>query len=71
VSKLSAHAFRYAGIDEYWSVARSTGFRRVLDGLDEITMQKMRAALSERVRAGQRGDGIYLEAIALIAVADR
>jgi hypothetical protein len=52
-------------------VARSTGFRRVLDGLDEITMQKMRAALSERVRAGQRGDGIYLEAIALIAVADR
>ena len=69
--QLNAHAFRYAGIDEYWSGARSTGFRRVLDGLDEITTQKMRSALSERVGPRQKADGLYLEAIALIAVADR
>jgi ubiquinone/menaquinone biosynthesis C-methylase UbiE len=69
--ELNAHAFRYVDIDEYWSAARGTGFRRVLDSLDAITRQKMRAALSERVRPHQRADGLHLEAIALIAVADR
>ena len=66
-----SHAFRYADLDEYWHQARGTGLRRVLDSLDEATTRRIRAAFFERVRPHQRADGIYLEATALMAVADR
>ena len=66
-----SHAFRYADIDEYWRQARATGFRRVLDSLDDAMVRKLRAGLAERVRPHQRPDGLYLDASALFAVADR
>jgi ubiquinone/menaquinone biosynthesis C-methylase UbiE len=66
-----AHAFRYADLDEYWRQARGTGFRRILDSLDEKTTQRMAAALAERVRPHQKADGLYLTSTALMAVADR
>lgn len=69
--EMNSHAFRYADLDEYWRQARGTGFRRVLDSIDEITTRKIRAALAERVRPHQKADGLYLEATALIATADR
>jgi ubiquinone/menaquinone biosynthesis C-methylase UbiE len=65
------HSFRYSGIDEYWQQARGTGMRRVLDALDAVQAQRIRAALAERMRPNQRPDGIYSAATALIAVATR
>lgn len=68
--EMDSHAFRYADLDEYWRQARGTGFRRILDSLDEKTTQRMSAALAERVRPHQKADGLYLTAAALIAVAE-
>lgn len=68
---IDSHAFRYADLDEYWRQARGTGFRRILDSLDETTRRRLYAALAERVRSHQKPDGLYLQAAALIAVADR
>ncbi|MGH7034415.1 MAG: class I SAM-dependent methyltransferase [Stellaceae bacterium] len=69
--EIDSHAFRYADLDEYWRQARGTGFRRILDSLDETTTRRLYAALSERVRSHQKADGLYLKAAALMAVAER
>jgi ubiquinone/menaquinone biosynthesis C-methylase UbiE len=68
--EVDAHRFRYADIDEYWRQARGTGFRRALDGLDQAAAAQVRSSLAERVRSHRRPDGLYLEASALIAVAN-
>jgi len=66
-----SHTFRYTDVDEYWRQARGTGFRSVLDSLDAVQAERVRGALAERVRPHQRPDGIYLPAVALLAVANR
>ena len=66
-----SQSFRYADVDEYWRQARGTGFRRVLDALDAAQAERVRGALTERVRPYRRPDGIYLPATALLAVASR
>lgn len=69
--EIDSYTFRYADIDEYWRQARGTGFRRLLDSLDETMTRRLYAAFTERVRPHQKADGLYLQAAALIAVADR
>jgi len=66
-----SQSFRYIDVDEYWRQARGTGFRRVLDALDAVQTERVRGALAERIRPHQRPDGIYLPAMALLAVANR
>jgi SAM-dependent methyltransferase len=69
--QVDSQSFRYTDVDEYWRQARGTGFRRVLDALDAVQAERVRAALAERVRPHQRPDGIYLPAAALLAVGNR
>jgi O-methyltransferase/aklanonic acid methyltransferase len=64
-------SFRYDSLDQYWQNARGTGLRRILDGLDSEQTRRMRAALADRVQPHQRPDGLYLDATALLAVAER
>jgi len=68
--EIDSHTFRYADLNEYWHQARGTGFRRTLDGLDPTTAEKARILLADRVRPHQRPDGLYLEASALVGVAN-
>jgi hypothetical protein len=63
--------FCYADTEQYWQNARGTGQRRVLDTLDAAQIERVRAALTERLGAHQRPDGIHLEAMALLAVGSR
>jgi ubiquinone/menaquinone biosynthesis C-methylase UbiE len=62
-----AQRFRYADADEYWRQAHGTGMRRALDALDAATTERVRAALTERLRA----IGFTSTASALIATASR
>lgn len=64
-------SFRYPDLDTYWQNARGTGLRRRLDALDAEQTQRVRSALTERVKPHQRSDGVYLEATALLGVAGR
>ncbi len=66
-----SHSFRYKDIEEYWQQARGTGFRRILDGLDQVQANRARALLSERVGPNQSLDGVDLACTALIATAIR
>ena len=69
--EIDSNTFRYADLNEYWRQARGTGFRRAIDGLDPSGTERARILLADRVRPHQRPDGLYLEASALIAVANR
>ncbi|MBI3041656.1 MAG: methyltransferase domain-containing protein [Betaproteobacteria bacterium] len=69
--RADSQSFRYADVEEYWRQARSTGFRRALDALDAVQVERVRTALAERARQHQRADGIYFPATALLAVATR
>ena len=69
--KLDSNTFRYADLDEYWQTARGTGQRRRLDVLKPEETERVRAALADRVKRNHRVDGIYLEATALLARAER
>jgi ubiquinone/menaquinone biosynthesis C-methylase UbiE len=62
-----SHSFRYADVDEYWQQARSTGMRRMLDGLSATDAERLRAALARRVGPTRFSSS----ATALIAVANR
>jgi ubiquinone/menaquinone biosynthesis C-methylase UbiE len=64
------HAFRYDSLDHYWQNAHGTGLRRWLDALGAEQTERVRAALAERVASHQRPDGLYLEATALLAIAE-
>jgi hypothetical protein len=68
---MDSHAFHYAGVDEYWQQARGTGMRRVLDALDALQAERVRATLADRVLGGQRTEGFYSSSTALVAVANR
>ncbi len=63
--------FRYADVAEYWQNARGTGMRSWMDTFDPAQEAQARAALAERMRPHQRAEGLYLDAIALLAVAER
>ncbi len=63
--------FRYPGIEEYSQQARGTGLRRILDTLGDAQKQALSDALAERLRPHQRADGLYVEAVALIATGTR
>ncbi len=63
--------FRYADVDEYWRNARGTGLRRWLDALDAVQVERVKAALAERLQPHRRPDGIYLTAAALLVVVSR
>ena len=69
--KIDSKTFRYADLDEYWQTARGTGQRRRLDVLKPEETERVRAALADRVKRHHREDGIYLEATALLARAER
>jgi SAM-dependent methyltransferase len=69
--KIDSKTFRYADLDEYWQTARGTGQRRRLDVLKPEETERVRAALADRVKRHYRVDGIYLEATALLARAER
>jgi ubiquinone/menaquinone biosynthesis C-methylase UbiE len=69
--KIDSKTFRYADLDEYWQTARGTGQRRRLDVLKPEETERVRAALADRVKRHHRVDGIYLEATALLARAER
>ena len=69
--RVDSNAFRYADLDEYWQSARGTGQGRRLDVLNTEQTERVREALARRVLPHQRADGIYLEATALLASANR
>src|SRR6202165_1436962 len=68
---IDSKTFRYADLDEYWQTARGTGQRRRLDALQPEEPERVRTALADRVKRHQRADGLYLEATALLARAER
>ncbi|CAA9551086.1 MAG: hypothetical protein AVDCRST_MAG88-782 [uncultured Thermomicrobiales bacterium] len=67
--QIDTATFRYADVDQYWQNARGTGLRRWLDALDAVQVERVKAALAERLQPHRRPDGIYLTAAALLAVA--
>ena len=69
--KIDSKEFRYANAEEVWQQGRGTGMRRVLDTLDATQKEHALSLLTERMKQHQRGDGYYLEATALLAVARR
>jgi SAM-dependent methyltransferase len=68
---VDSNVFRYADLEGYLQSARGTGERRRLDALNAEETERVRMALARRVRTHQQADGIYLEATALLASADR
>lgn len=66
---MDTQLFRYSNVDEYWSAARGTGMRGVLDALGAVEREQVHTALAKRLRSHQRSDGIYLQATALLATA--
>lgn len=63
--------FRYADAEEVWQQGRGTGMRRMLDTLDATHKKRALALLTERMEPHRRHDGYYLQATALLAVANR
>jgi O-methyltransferase/aklanonic acid methyltransferase len=63
--------FCYVDLEQYWQTVRGTGTRRLLDALDAVQTERVRAALAERLRAQQLPDGIHVVTTALLATASR
>jgi SAM-dependent methyltransferase len=66
-----AHAFRYDDLEHYWQNIKGTGSGRRAATLAAVDLERVRAALAERLRAYQRTDGLHVVATALLAVGDR
>jgi SAM-dependent methyltransferase len=69
--QVAESTFRYPDVEQYWQNARGTGLRRWLDPLDAAQIERVKAALDDRLRPHRRSDGIHLVAMALLAVANR
>jgi ubiquinone/menaquinone biosynthesis C-methylase UbiE len=66
-----SEAFRYDDLEHYWQSIRSSEARRIADRLDAAQLERVRAALAERLKAYERQDGIHVVATALLAVGNR
>jgi SAM-dependent methyltransferase len=61
----------YPNLDTYWTVARGSGVRRLVDALDADQTARVRAALAEQLAPYQQADGYHVPATALFGTASR
>jgi SAM-dependent methyltransferase len=64
------HTLVFASVEEYVATTRTTGARRLVDGLDAATLSALHAALAERLEAYRGAGGLHVPASALIGFAD-
>jgi SAM-dependent methyltransferase len=70
-ARIDTATFRYDDLDAYWQNARGSVLRWSLDALDDGQVERVKAALTDRVQHQWRADGLHLTATAVLAVASR
>lgn len=64
------HTLVFASVEEYLATTRTTGARRLVDGLDASELRNLHASLAEQFEAYRGPDGFHVPVSALIGIAD-